>query len=87
MLQACSCASPAPDDDEWIDVNELGYIGLHINSGANKKSDDCECQGEKSEINKNSWCYLIRGHLLWDSCSASTAIGKIKSDKFPLLSI
>ena len=82
MLQACSCASPAPDDDKWINVNKLGYIGLHINSlGVNKKGDDCECQGKESEINKSPWCYLIGGHLLQDSSSASTATGKINSDK------
>ena len=76
MLQACSCVSPAPDYDEWIDVNKLGYIGLHTNSGVNKKGDDCECQGKESEINKNPWCYLIRGHLLQDSVVLALPLAK-----------
>ena len=48
-----ACASPVPDDDEWMDVNELGDIGLQVNLGVDKEHDDCESQDEESEIDEN----------------------------------
>ena len=46
--------SPAPDDDEWMDVDELGDIGFQVNLGdVDKEDDDCESQDEESEIDEN----------------------------------
>lgn len=46
--------SPAPDDDEWMDVDELGDIGLQVNSGVvDEEDDDCESQDEESEIDED----------------------------------
>ena len=48
-----ACTSPAPDDDEWMDVYELGDIGLQVNLGVDEEGDDCESQDEESEIDES----------------------------------
>ena len=48
-----ACTSPTPDDDEWMDIDELGDIGLQVNSGVDEEGDVCESQDEESKIDKS----------------------------------